>query len=138
MNLEKTLKYIDDNFEKLYSEKSKSNTRIDIENSFMGVIFDWDFSTKDTVLKLEWFPHQYKYSIIIELYSETEFILNTWNSRSYLWYEDFIIDFDIERGYFDCLDTVYPMASNFKFKYLKILKSISAKYMMKKGIKQMR
>lgn len=130
MNLEKTLKYIDDNFEKLYS--SQRFYRAELENSFMSVTFDWDFSSKDSVLKLEWFPRQYKYSIIIEIYSETECIINTWDSRNNSWYEDFTIEFDIERAYFDCLDTVYPMASNFKFKYLKVLKSISMKYMEKK------
>lgn len=135
MSLLKALKSIDKDFEKLF--EPYYHHRVKILNTQMDVAFNIGFGVNDSrTMRIEWFPPQDRYTMLIDLYSTTEFIINTWDlsSRGKTWNEDFIIEFDIERSFFDCLPTVYPMTTNFKYEHLPVLKSISQKYVEKKII----
>lgn len=139
MSLMSALKYVNDNFDILFN--IRSHYRVKIPKSALEVSFNHGFGINEIrTIRLEWFPPQDKYTLLLDLYSPNEFIINTWDliTKTHTWNEDFIIEFDIERSFFDCLPTVYPMTTNFKYSHLKVLKSISEKYVEKKikhGIK---
>jgi|AGFS01.1.fsa_nt_gi hypothetical protein len=138
MSLLKALKSVDKDFNAFF--EPIYHHRVKIEKTQMEVSFNIGYGMDSRSMRIEWFPPQDRYTMLIDLYSETEFILNTWDltRRTNTWNEDFVIEFDIERSYFDCLPTVYPMTTNFKYEHLAVLKSISQKYVEKKikhGIK---
>lgn len=127
MSLMKALKYIDDNFSTL---QSSGHLHEKINGQKMSVYFD----ISNDMLRLEWIVGGDKFDILIELYGTESFTYNTWNSSMHTWNEDFEIYYDIERSYFDCLVTVYPMSTNFKYEHIKVLKSIAQKYAESKNM----
>lgn len=139
MSLLSALKKIDEEFDSLF--KPISHLRIAIPKSKMEVIFNWGFSAsgKPYSIRFEWFPPQDRYSMLMDVNGSNEFIYNSWDLiRNGTWNPDYVIEFDIERSFFDCLPTVYPMTTNFKYEHIAVLKSISDKYAEKKIIHNMR
>lgn len=141
MSLTKTLKSINSTFDEVYTNDNYwTKYNYAFGNTSMGIDFSGIDSnhvrTKDMMI-LQWFLPQNQYSFIIELTSRKQFCINTWDlvKGTHTWNDDFIIEFDIERSYFDCLNMVYPMCTNLKFEHLSILKNIACQYMDKLEMK---
>lgn len=140
MSLLKVLKQIDEEFDSLYSPVS--HHRVPIPKTVMEIVFNWGWSASDKPysIRFEWFPAQDRYCLLIDVNGSDEFIYNSWDltNKGHNWNEDFAIEFDIERGFFDCLPMAYPMTTNFKYEHIAVLKSISDKYAEKKIIHNMK
>ena len=141
MSLLKALQHIDTEFENIYSPAY--HHRVPIKKTAMEVVFNWGFSASGIPysIRFEWFPQQYRYSLLLDVNGTNEFIYNSWNLHNtsiHNWNEDFAIEYNIERGFFDCLPMVYPMTTNFKYEHIAVLKSISDKYAEKKIIYKIR
>lgn len=138
MSLLKALKYVDDKFYDIYSPIS--HHRVPIYKTAMEVVFNWGWtvSGEPYSIRFEWFPPQDRYTLLLDVNGTDEFIYNSLNIRIHTWNEDFAIEYDIERSFFDCLPTVYPMTTNFKYEHVAVLKSISDKYAEMKIINNMR
>lgn len=141
MSLLKALKRIDEEFDNIYSPVS--HHRVQIKKTAMEVVFNWGWSASDKPhsIRFEWFPPQDRYCLLIDVNGTDEFIYNSWNLQDtslHNWNEDFAIEYDIERSFFDCLPMAYPMTTNFKYEHVAVLKSISDKYAEKKIIYNMK
>lgn len=134
MSLDSTLKAINDNFFATYLNPAFHSSRnARFKNTSMEISFMYNSHNS---MIMNWFVPQDKYSMIIELTNDKSVTINTWDlyNNTNTWNEDFIIDFDVERSYFDCLNMVYPMNTNFKYKHLAILKGIAEQYLKAKEI----
>lgn len=134
MSLDSTLKEINNNFYVVYLNKDHYNyNNTKFKNTSMEISITGMGSYKNINpqrLTLNWFVPQDRYSMIIDLDNDKSFSINSWDrTNGTTWNEDFIIEFDVERSYFDCLNMVYPMPTNLKFKHLAILKGIAVQYL---------
>ena len=141
MSLLKALQRIDVEFKSIY--QPTSHHRIIFNKTAMQIVLNSGYtpSNKTNNIRFEWFPPQDRYCLLMDVNGTDEFIYNSWNLTDTSlsnWNEDFSIPFDIERSFFDCLPTVYPMTTNFKYEHLPVLKSISEQYAEMKKIYNMK
>jgi len=131
MGLTNTLKDIDSIFLEVYINPifHKFNNAL-FKNTCMSI------NLEPKYMEMKWFVSQDRYCMIIKIENNDKIKISTWDmtyARN-TWNDDFDIELDIERSYFDCLNMVYPMTTNFKFKHLAILKSIAEQYTTMRGL----
>lgn len=132
----KVLKYVNEHFEDLFGPNTYH--RVQIPNSKMELVFNskWDTWGEPFKLRFEWYPPQDRYCMLIDVDGSSEFIYHSLNltrqSTGGNWNPNFLIEYNIEQSFFDCLPMAYPMTTNFKYKHVAVLKCISDKYAEKK------